>query len=280
MYVQMDGEASPMSGGSQRADKRSYKDLKIDVEEMEEHYLDFEESSNKKLHEEPGGLINKICKHSVCMSGDRWEKRGEEASPISLLEYWVYPDNQHHRALCPVSRTIAPVTHRPRPVISALSPVTAIAPKVSSVVNPMVSSPVTDTCSPSSSMCSPTSSAWDSLRSTSRSPGCSDQDPVSAAAHLHLLGESLSLIGLHLQETNKHMTITIHDVSLLTAMIMERSQHVPVYHPNPGESRSAYQLTEEEQVRIAQRIGLIHHLPKGIFNPGSDPTDKKVKEGV
>ncbi|KAI9545707.1 hypothetical protein NQZ68_034477 [Dissostichus eleginoides] len=221
----MDGEASPMSGGSQRADKRSYKDLKIDVEEMEEPYLDFEESSNKKLHEEPGGLINKICKHSgnsrvepelleaessgflpaypVCMSGDRWEKRGEEASPISLLEYWVYPDNQHHRALCPVSRTIAPVTHRPRPVISALSPVTAIAPKVSFVVNPMVSSPVTDTCSPSSSMCSPTSSAWDSLRSTSRSPGCSDQDPVSAAAHLHLLGESLSLIGLHLQETNK-----------------------------------------------------------------------------
>ncbi|KAI4832614.1 hypothetical protein KUCAC02_015576 [Chaenocephalus aceratus] len=216
MYVQMDGEASPMSGGSQRADKRSYKDLKID---MEEQYLDFEESSNKKLHEEPGGLINKICKHSVCMSGDRWEKRGEEASPISLLEYWVYPDNQHHRALCPVSRTIAPVTHRPRPIISALSPVTAIAPKVSAVVNPMVSSPVTDTCSPSSSMCSPTSSAWDSLRSTSRSPGCSDQDPVSAAAHLHLLGESLSLIGLHLQETNKLVSMSSSLSLLLDSLL-------------------------------------------------------------
>lgn len=48
----MDGEASPMSGGSQRADKRSYKDLKID---MEEQYLDFEESSNKKLHEVNSG---------------------------------------------------------------------------------------------------------------------------------------------------------------------------------------------------------------------------------
>ncbi|KAJ4944932.1 hypothetical protein JOQ06_013471, partial [Pogonophryne albipinna] len=55
----------------------------------------------------------------------------------------------------------------------------------------------------------------------------------------------------------------------------ERTQHVPAYHPNPGASCSAYQLTEEEQV---QRIGLIHHLPHGIFNPGSDPTDKKVKE--
>lgn len=51
-----------------------------------------------------------------------------------------------------------------------------------------------------------------------------------------------------------------------------------MYHPNPGESRLASQLTEEEQVRIAQRIGLIQHLPKGIFDPGSDPSDKKVKE--
>ncbi|XP_054636336.1 RING finger protein 11a [Dunckerocampus dactyliophorus] len=59
-----------------------------------------------------------------------------------------------------------------------------------------------------------------------------------------------------------------------------RPQTVPVYHPTPGESRLASQLTEEEQVRIAQRIGLIHHLPRGIFDPGSDPSDRKVKECV
>lgn len=53
---------------------------------------------------------------------------------------------------------------------------------------------------------------------------------------------------------------------------------MPVYHPTPGESRLASQLTEEEQVRIAQRIGLIQHLPKGIFDPGSDASEKKVKE--
>lgn len=53
---------------------------------------------------------------------------------------------------------------------------------------------------------------------------------------------------------------------------------LPVYHPNPGESRLACQLTEEEQIRIAQRIGLIQHLPKGIFDPGSDSSQKKVKE--
>lgn len=66
----------------------------------------------------------------------------------------------------------------------------------------------------------------------------------------------------------------------LFLQIQERIQPVPVYHPTPGESRLAYQLTEEEQVRIAQRIGLIQHLPKGIFDPGSDPSDKKVKEWV
>ncbi|KAG7266271.1 hypothetical protein CRUP_005886 [Coryphaenoides rupestris] len=40
--------------------------------------------------------------------------------------------------------------------------------------------------------------------------------------------------------------------------------HVPVYHPTPSQARLATQLTEEEQVRIAQRIGLIQHLPKGV----------------
>lgn len=61
-------------------------------------------------------------------------------------------------------------------------------------------------------------------------------------------------------------------------LFQEHTQPLPVYHPNPGESRLACQLTEEEQIRIAQRIGLIQHLPRGIFDPGSDPSDKKVKE--
>uniref|UniRef100_A0A8C6TIB8 Ring finger protein 11a n=1 Tax=Neogobius melanostomus TaxID=47308 RepID=A0A8C6TIB8_9GOBI len=50
---------------------------------------------------------------------------------------------------------------------------------------------------------------------------------------------------------------------LLSFTFQERPQ--PVYHPRPGESRLASQLTEEEQIRIAQRIGLIQHLPKGIL---------------
>jgi len=40
----------------------------------------------------------------------------------------------------------------------------------------------------------------------------------------------------------------------------------PVYYPSPNVSRPASQLTEEEQVKIAQRIGLIQHLPTGTFD--------------
>ncbi|XP_029285627.1 uncharacterized protein hmgxb4b isoform X2 [Cottoperca gobio] len=256
----MDGEAGPVSGGAQGEKKRSYKDLQMDVEELEEPDLDFEERSTKRLYKvysgavlEPGGLLNKQRKHSgnsgpelelytaessdflpaypICMPRGGWEERGEEdiqdkllhscctaegsidqASPSSMLEYWVYPDSQHNMALCPVTRSITPVTHRPRPVISLTS-------SESSVVNPMVLSPMTDTCSPISSMCSPTSSAWDTLTFTSSSPGCSDQDPVSAAAHLHLLGESLSLIGNHLQETNKMVSMSSSLSLLLDSLL-------------------------------------------------------------
>lgn len=51
----MDGEAGPVSGGSQREKKRSYKDLMMDVEELEEPDSDFEDCSNKRLYKvDPG----------------------------------------------------------------------------------------------------------------------------------------------------------------------------------------------------------------------------------
>jgi len=40
----------------------------------------------------------------------------------------------------------------------------------------------------------------------------------------------------------------------------------PVYHPSPSVTRSVAQLTEEEQVKIAKRIGLIQHLPTGVYD--------------
>ncbi|KAM6972777.1 RING finger protein 11a [Aplochiton taeniatus] len=55
---------------------------------------------------------------------------------------------------------------------------------------------------------------------------------------------------------------------------------VLLYHLTPSQSLLASQLTEEEQVRIAQRIGLIQQLPKGVFNHVLEPSDKKFKECV
>lgn len=117
-----------------------------------------------------------------------------QTSPSSKLEYWVYLDNKHNMVNCPITRItppVSPVPNRPCPCLPISSPVTASVE--SSLGNPMAS-PTTDTYSPSSSTCGPTGSAW--------SPGGFEQDPVSAAAHLHLLGESLSLIGHHLQRTD------------------------------------------------------------------------------
>lgn len=51
---------------------------------------------------------------------------------------------------------------------------------------------------------------------------------------------------------------------------------MPVYHPTPNVSRPASQLSEEEQIKIAKRLGLISHLPTGIY----DGTSKRGKEYV
>ncbi|XP_063588190.1 uncharacterized protein LOC134765451 [Penaeus indicus] len=44
------------------------------------------------------------------------------------------------------------------------------------------------------------------------------------------------------------------------------SEAAPMFFPSPSVSRPASQLTEEEQVKIAKRMGLITHLPCGIFD--------------
>nr|XP_027202581.1 RING finger protein 11-like [Dermatophagoides pteronyssinus] len=39
-----------------------------------------------------------------------------------------------------------------------------------------------------------------------------------------------------------------------------------LFYPSPNVSRQVNQLTEEEQIKIAQRIGLIQHLPTGSYD--------------
>ena len=48
----------------------------------------------------------------------------------------------------------------------------------------------------------------------------------------------------------------------------------PIFYPSPNVSRSVSQLSEEEQIIIAQKIGLIQHLPTGTYD------DKKNTECV
>lgn len=47
---------------------------------------------------------------------------------------------------------------------------------------------------------------------------------------------------------------------------------MPVYYPSPNVRRPVTQLTEEEQVKIAKRIGLIQHLPQGVFDDDTAKT--------
>lgn len=62
----------------------------------------------------------------------------------------------------------------------------------------------------------------------------------------------------------------------LTRSAPEQS-NMPVYHLTPNTSRPADELSEEEQVKIAQRIGLIQHLPRSTWDV-SKVDEKKTKE--
>lgn len=58
---------------------------------------------------------------------------------------------------------------------------------------------------------------------------------------------------------------------------IEQSANMPVYHLTPDSSQAANELSEEEQVKIAQRIGLIQHLPRSMWDV-SKVDEKKTKE--
>ena len=55
----------------------------------------------------------------------------------------------------------------------------------------------------------------------------------------------------------------------ITALLFFQESPAPpaqLFYPSPNVSRPASQLTEEEQIKIAQRIGLIQHLPTGTYD--------------
>uniref|UniRef100_A0A1L8DT84 Putative ring finger protein 11 sid n=1 Tax=Nyssomyia neivai TaxID=330878 RepID=A0A1L8DT84_9DIPT len=61
-------------------------------------------------------------------------------------------------------------------------------------------------------------------------------------------------------EGNRELTDQLGPVPLYSEILQ------PVFYPSPSVSRPATHLTEEEQVKIAKRIGLIQHLPIGAYD--------------
>lgn len=63
------------------------------------------------------------------------------------------------------------------------------------------------------------------------------------------------------------MSIITGNICVLMVPTLTPPQDAPpMFFPNPSVSRPASHLTEEEQVKIAKRMGLITHLPCGIFD--------------
>lgn len=60
----------------------------------------------------------------------------------------------------------------------------------------------------------------------------------------------------------------------------------PVYYPSPSVGRPVNNLTEEEQIKLAKRIGLIQHLPVGRYaehrstGPAGSETKSALRECV
>nr|XP_054607653.1 uncharacterized protein LOC107382234 isoform X1 [Nothobranchius furzeri] len=138
--------------------------------------------------------------HPVCLSEEGWVIAGEEEKcPCPTLEYWVCLD--HHFTM---------ESGHGNGAVGLSVPPVSDALLVPAPASPEVCGFIAGTGGSSHRV---SGSALDPLRST-RSPTSSDQHPIRAAAHLHLLGESLSLIGHHLQETNKTVSMS-SSVSLL-----------------------------------------------------------------
>lgn len=41
---------------------------------------------------------------------------------------------------------------------------------------------------------------------------------------------------------------------------------LPIFYPQASASRPSTHMTEEEQIKIAQKLGLIQHLPSGLYD--------------
>jgi len=70
-----------------------------------------------------------------------------------------------------------------------------------------------------------------------------------------------------LRDSNSNNSNSVEQLEQPPPYVQETNNTMSqVFYPSPNVSRPASQLTEEEQIKIAQRIGLIQHLPTGTFD--------------
>ncbi|RVE76478.1 hypothetical protein OJAV_G00008160 [Oryzias javanicus] len=150
-----------------------------------------------------------LSAYAVYVFSDEWTMRAEEEmNTTSLLENWACPDS--HSTMAEDHQD--PAESLSEPLVLSRSDPSDPLTKAGLAVPNLASKP----SSPIASSRFVTRPTTDALKFASRS---SSGDPVSAAAHLHLLGESLTLIGQHLQEANKAVCLSSSFSLLLDSML-------------------------------------------------------------
>ncbi|XP_027872680.1 uncharacterized protein hmgxb4b isoform X3 [Xiphophorus couchianus] len=164
-------------------------DFLMDLNGLEQANLNAKECNP---HKELIGSPTERTQHAAYMPEDKWMMEDPE-----VRTHTNFQDNLLHSS-CTVEGAVAQEM--------ADRDVSMSFPPVMNSADLQVPSPVRATAGPE--LCSFVADACAPFGSSSNCACCSDHCPVSAAAHLHLLGESMSLIGSHLEETNKRVCMS------------------------------------------------------------------------
>ncbi|MED6243349.1 hypothetical protein ATANTOWER_018753 [Ataeniobius toweri] len=203
----------------------------MDLKGLEQASLNAKQCRLKSHHKELNDSLTEKTRHAVYVPQDEWiigdletlqdnllhqchtvEGAVDQRRPNPSLECWVCLDNQRDMAYSHADRDISPSL----PPVMICTDLQIPSP-VRATAGPELWSFIADTRNPFGSSCSVHGSSWD--MSSSSNPSSSDHYPVSAAAHLHLLGESLSLIGSHLEETDKKVCMSSSLSLLLDSLL-------------------------------------------------------------
>ncbi|KAM9770693.1 uncharacterized protein hmgxb4b isoform 2-T2 [Menidia menidia] len=182
----MNGDLHIMSPGEKQ---RLYKYFLVDLEDLKEGDLQTEECSSKSFHQESNGSMNQRLQNIE--SSGIFPPCPLFVSQVRWTEREESPiPTEEHRECLDNQHNMAEGQEQ-KPVSDRQHVSVPVSVSLAALAGPEVSDVISD-------------------------------DPVSAAAHLHLLGEALSLIGRHLQETNKMVcmsgTLSLLLDSLLCAL--------------------------------------------------------------